>query len=58
MKSKMSQDDLEAEPSLDQMLDLSNPAVLSGLGKLAEMARERQAKAEEAKKAKEEEEGR
>ena len=39
MKSKelkeMEQEDLDREPSLDKMLDLSDPKVLQGLGKLA-----------------------
>jgi hypothetical protein len=39
MKSKelreIEAEELEAEPSLDQMLDLNNPEVLSGLGRLA-----------------------
>ncbi len=47
MKSKelkeMEQEDLDSEPSLDKMLDLSDPKVLQGLGKLAANAMARQA---------------
>ncbi len=37
-------EELEREPSLDQMLDLNDPKVLKGLGELALLAQERQAK--------------
>ena len=32
---EMEQEDLDSEPSLDKMLDLSDPKVLQGLGRLA-----------------------
>ena len=32
---EMEQEDLDSEPSLDKMMDLSDPKVLQGLGKLA-----------------------
>lgn len=38
----MSQEELDGQPSLDQMLDLEDPEVLKGLGALAKRARERQ----------------
>jgi|3_EtaG_2_1085321.scaffolds.fasta_scaffold06176_3 hypothetical protein len=37
-------EELEAEPSLDKMLDLKNPQVLKGLGKLAAQALKEQQK--------------
>jgi len=43
---KIKAEELEAEPSLDQMLDLKDPKVLKGLGKLAARAlKEKKAKA-------------
>ena len=38
----MDQADLTAEPSLDKMLDLGDPNVLTGLGKLATILREKE----------------
>jgi len=38
----MDQADLTAEPSLDKMMDLTDPKVLSGLGKLAKILQERE----------------
>lgn len=44
---EMVEEDLTAEPSLDQMIDLSDPKVLKGLGKLAaEALKERKAQEE------------
>mgnify|MGYP003653596832 CR=1 FL=1 len=42
---EMEQEDLDREPSLDKMMDLSDPKVLRGLGKLARLAREHSTKA-------------
>jgi hypothetical protein len=39
---EMQEEDLEQEPSLAGMLDLKDPKVLQGLGKLAAQAQERQ----------------
>jgi len=57
MKSKelqeMEMEDLEAEPSLDKMVDLKDPKVLKGLGKLAARLRKEDLEAQkEPKKAK------
>ena len=37
---EMDQEELNAEPSLDKMVDLSDPKVLEGLGRLATMIME------------------
>jgi hypothetical protein len=34
---EMEQEDLDSEPSLDKMLDLSDPKVLQGLGRLQQI---------------------
>lgn len=44
----MEQEELDAEPSLDKMVDLRNPKVLAGLGKLAAQALADQASAKTA----------